>query len=118
MVGRSQIVTLTLVGVVGALLAARAASPVPQMRRNVYNWRQDCERDYSPAQCQPSGSNVSSGSGYSAGGWHGPSYYADRSAAQAKSDPGPGRYGLRAGVVNASLRGGFGAFGRALHAVG
>ena len=115
MVGRSQIVGLTLVGLVGAFLATRLSAPTPQMRRNVYNWKQDCERDYTPQQCQATGGY--NGSGYSSGGWHGPSYYADRTTAQARGDPGPGRFGLRAGIINASLRGGFGAFGRALHGI-
>jgi hypothetical protein len=106
-VGRSHVVALTLVGIVGTLMAARLSAPGGQMRSNVYNWREDCERDYSPSQCQASGNYT--GAGYSPGGWHGPYYYSNRSAAEAHGDPGPGRFGLAASV---SSRGGFGSFAR------
>jgi hypothetical protein len=107
MVGRSHVVALTLVGIVGALVASRISAPGGQVRRNVYNWREDCQRDYSASQCQATGSYT--GSAYTPGGWHGPYYYSNRSAPEARGDPGPGRFGLAASV---SSRGGFGSFAR------
>ena len=123
MAGRSHVVSVTVVGLAGLLLAGRLIPSGQQMRYNTYRSRAECERDYTPAQCSNDGSSNSGSSGgfshgYTGGGWRGPSYYADRAAPEAKSDPGSGRYGLRAGFVNASLRGGFGAIGRALHAGG
>src|SRR5579862_3680242 len=98
MAGRSQIVTVSLVGLAGLMLAGGLSRPSPQMRYNTYRSREDCERDYSPAQCASgSGGGTYGGTAHS---WHGPSYYADRSATQARGDPGPGRFGLRAGIVN------------------
>lgn len=106
---RSSIVLLTLVGLPTAVLMAEPLIPQSQeMRRNLYPDLAACERDYTPQQCQP-------GSGTSGGGYHGPYYYGNRSAPQAQSDPGPGRTGA-AHPVEVSARGGFGAFGRAMHA--
>lgn len=113
---RSQAVILTLVGLPVAAAALAQAFPGQQMRRNLYSDQAACERDYSPAQCQP---NRGSGTGSSAymGGFHGPYYYGNRSAVAARSDPGPGRSG-QITRTEVSMRGGFGAFGRAMHAVG
>ena len=115
MVARSQVVHLTLVGMIGALVAARLLPAGPQMRSNLYNSRADCERDYSPAQCASYSGGSSSG-GTRSFLWHGPAYVADRSSPAARGDPGPGRVGLASAV--SSLRGGFGAFGRAFGAGG
>lgn len=108
MVGRSSVVQLTVVGMLGALLTARLLPSGPQMRSNLYGSRAACERDYSPAQCSSS-SGSSGSSGHYA--WRGPAYVADRSSTAARGDPGPGRVGLASAV--SSARGGFGAFGRA-----
>jgi hypothetical protein len=103
---RSSIVTLTLVGLpLGA--AALSAMPAQEMRRNLYPDRAACERDYSPAQCEQR-------SGGSSGGWHGPYYYGNRTASEARSDPGPGRTG-QITRIETSMRGGFGRIGHALH---
>ena len=112
---RSQIVLLTLVGLPLGAVALGSAIPAGQeMRRNLYPDRGACERDYSPAQCEPrSGSGSSSGSG----GYHGPYYNANRAAPEARSDPGAGRSG-QVTRTEISTRGGFGAFGRAMRAVG
>ena len=104
---RSNIVLLSLLGVpLGGIMLANAF-PGEELRRNLYSDRGACERDYTPQQCQPSG-----GSGSSVTGWHGPYYYANRNAAGATSDPGPGRSGGPA-AIETSTRGGFGSFGRA-----
>lgn len=107
---RSQIVLLTLLGLPAVTMMAAPLIPQGQeMRRNLYPNQGACERDYSPQQCQQSGG------GSAVGVWHGPYYYANRGLPQAGSDPGPGRFaGTKA--VQTSVRGGFGAFGRALHA--
>jgi hypothetical protein len=110
---RSTAVVLTLVGLpVGAV--ALANLPQDEMRRNLYPDRGACERDYSAQQCQP---NSGSGSGHGGGGYHGPYYYANRSAAAVSSDPGTGRTG-QVTRTETSMRGGFGSFGRALGATG
>jgi hypothetical protein len=108
---RSNIVTLTVIGLVVAVSIADEAIPQGvEMRRNVYAGRADCERDYPPSQCEPQNSG---GGGV---GYHGPYYSASRSSATA-GDPGPGRtVGTRASYET-SYRGGFGAFGRAIHGV-
>jgi hypothetical protein len=111
---RSQAVMLTLVGLPVAAVTLANAFPPHQMRRNLYPDRAACEHDYSAAQCQ---SNSGSGTGSYAGGFHGPYYYGNRSAAAARSDPGPGRSG-QVSRTEVSTRGGFGAFGRAMRAVG
>jgi hypothetical protein len=110
---RSTIVTLTLVGLpLGAVALGNVLPAGQEMRRNLYPDRAACERDYSPAQCeQHPGGTASSGF------FHGPYYFANRSLADARSDPGPGRVGVATGAET-SVRGGFGAFGRAMHAVG
>jgi hypothetical protein len=106
---RSNIVLLTLVGLPAAVFLAEPLIPQgEQVRRNLYPDRTACERDYSPQQCQQ-------GSGSSSGGWHGPYYSSNRYSAQAGTDPGVGRTGT-AHPVEVSTRGGFGAFGRAMHA--
>ena len=105
---RSNAVLLTLIGLPAAVIIAEPFIPQGQeVRRNLYADRGGCERDYSPQQCQP-------GSG-SSGGWHGPYYSSNRYSAAAGSDPGPGRSGATH-AVETSTRGGFGAFGRAMHA--
>jgi len=105
---RSSIVTLSLVGVPLGAVALASAMPSQEMRRNLYPDRAACERDYSPAQCeQRSGGGVSSG-------WHGPYYYSNRTASAAQSDPGAGRTG-QITRIEASMRGGFGRIGHALH---
>lgn len=110
---RSQIVALTVIGLpVGAITLA-SAYPPQEMRRNLYPDRAACERDYSAEQCSSHGGGLG-GSG-SAGGWCGPYYHANRSLPEARSDPGPGRTG-QATHAEASMRRGFGSFGRAVHA--
>jgi hypothetical protein len=107
---RSKIVLLSLIGLPAVAMAAVPLLPQGrETRRNLYPDRAACERDYNPQQCQQS-------SGTSSGGWHGPYYNGNRSGPEAKADPGPGRSGI-ARPVQTSLRGGFGAFGRAMHAV-
>ena len=108
---RSNVVALTLVGLPLGALALANAFPGTPMRRNLYPDRAACERDYSPQQCQPGSSSSTGGS--SGGGYHGPYYYADRNAPAARGDPGSGRSG-RYTLTETSVRGGFGAFGRAL----
>lgn len=114
---RSGVVTLSLIGLPLGAMALASAFPGHPVRRNLYPDRAACERDYSPQQC---GQGTSSGSGTSSGyhgGWHGPYYYADRNAAGARGDPGMGRTGFYT-PTETSMRGGFGAFGRAMHAGG
>jgi hypothetical protein len=111
---RSAIVVLTLIGLpFGAVALSDAVPSGQEMRRNLYPDRGACERDYSPAQCQP---HTGSGAGY-VGGWHGPYYSANRNAPGAPSDPGAGRSG-QVTRTEISTRGGFGSFGRAMRAVG
>jgi hypothetical protein len=117
---RSNIVVLTVLGLVATVAIADKAIPQDvAMRRNLYTNRADCERDYPPSQCQPDNSGSSGGSsgGGSGGGhYHGPYYSASRSSAAA-DDSGAGRSGgARAMSVESSYRGGFGAFGHAVHA--
>jgi hypothetical protein len=109
---RSNAVTLTLVGLpLGAIMLADAFPGQP-MQRNFYRDSYSCIRDYSPQQCQPNSSGSSSPYGF-----HGPYYRSDRTASAARSDPGPGRFGTYTSVQT-SVRGGFGAFGRAMRAGG
>jgi hypothetical protein len=108
---RSQIVVLTLIGLPVGAIALANAFPPQTLKRNLYTDRAACERDYSPAQCEPGTS-----SRYFGYVWHGPYYSADRTAA-ARSDPGPGRTG-QITRTEISSRGGFGAFGRAMRSVG
>ena len=104
---RSNAVLLTLIGLPAAVVMAEPLIPQgEQVRRNLYSDRAACERDYSPQQCQQ---NTGSG------GWNGPYYSSNRNSPQAATDPGPGRAGA-ARAVETSTRGGFGAFGRAMHA--
>src|SRR5712691_8615319 len=118
---RSKIVILTLVGLPFGAIAIANAFPGQEMRRNLYPDRGACERDYSPQQCEqrPSGSSGSStgGHGGGGGGYRGPAYAADRSAAEARGDPGTGRTG-QITRSETSVRGGFGSFGHAMRAVG
>jgi hypothetical protein len=109
---RSSIVTLTLVGLpLGAVALANVLPEGQQMRRNLYPDRAACERDYSQPQCeQHTGTGVS-------GVFYGPYYSANRNLPEARTDAGPGRVGL-ATRTESSVRGGFGAFGRAMRAVG
>ena len=118
---RSSVVTLTLLGLpVGAIMLANAF-PGHDVKRNYYADRAACERDYSPQQCAPNNSGAgggSTGGSSSGGGYYGPWYSANRSAGAAQSDPGPGRTGREVARTEISTRGGFGAFGRAMRAVG
>jgi hypothetical protein len=112
---RSQIVALTLIGLpFGALTIAEMLPPGREMRRNIYSSREECEQDYRRDQCQQ-GSGTSSTSYYGGRAWYGPDYYADRSTAEARTDPGTGRTG-RVTRTETSTRGGFGGFGRSAHA--
>jgi len=110
---RSNIVLLTLVGLPLGVVALGNAMPAGQeMRRNLYPDRGACERDYTPTQCEARAGGSAGSSGY-----HGPYYYANRTAAEARSDPGAGRTG-QITRTEISTRGGFGSFGRAMRAVG
>lgn len=115
---RSQIVTLSVFGLLGAVWMGDKLIPEEtEMRRNFYGDRAACERDYSASQCEPTSS---SGSGSTTtyvggGGFRGPSYAASPSAAAA-GDPGPGRSGVSHASYTTSYRGGFGSFGHAVHA--
>jgi hypothetical protein len=110
---RSKIVGLTVVGLVATVaIVDEGASRSVEMRRNLYADRAACERDYPPSQCQE-GSDGGGGSG-SGGGWHGPYYSSNRSNAAA-DDPGAGRTSTSRVSYETSYRGGFGAFGHALH---
>ena len=112
---RSQIVLLTLVGVPFGAIALADTFPGHQVRRNLYPDHAACVRDYSPQQCEANSRSNSGGGG--GGGYHGPYYAGSRSAAGAASDPGPGRTG-QITRTESSVRGGFGAFGHAMRAVG
>ncbi|HXC28299.1 MAG TPA: hypothetical protein VNV38_10125 [Stellaceae bacterium] len=115
---RSNVVTLTVLGLFASVVVVDKAIPQPtEMRRNVYTNQADCERDYSQSQCQQD-SGRSSGTGGSAyhAGYHGPYYSASRSTTSS-DDPGPGRTGATRVSYETSYRGGFGAFGRAIHGV-
>lgn len=109
---RSGIVALTLTAGLGGTMALANSFPGQEMKRNLYPDRAACERDYSPQQCEQGGV-----SGYTGSTWHGPYYHSDRSSAAARMDPGPGRMGWVTSTQT-SMRGGFGAFGRAMRAVG
>jgi hypothetical protein len=109
---RSSVVTLTVIGMVAAISIADEAIPQGvEMRRNLYTDQAACERDYPPSQCA---SQYSSGG---SGGYYGPYYSASRGSATT-SDPGPGRTTGTRVSYETSYRGGFGAFGRAIHGVG
>jgi hypothetical protein len=118
---RSLIVTLTALGLTGTVMAAPLIPAGKTMKRNLYATEAECERDYSPSQCQDTGSGSRSGGGGGGGAgsgrWRGPEYYADRNLPEARSDPGAGRTGISRSVVT-SVRGGFGRIGAALRAVG
>jgi hypothetical protein len=117
---RSQIVVLTLIGVPFGAIALADAFPGQQVRRNLYPDQAACVRDYSPQQCQANSSSSGGGSGGGhggGGGYHGPYYASNRTTAGVASDPGPGRTG-QITRTETSVRGGFGAFGRAMRAVG
>jgi hypothetical protein len=120
---RSQIVGLTLVGLpLGAVALASIIPAERAVRRNLYTDRAACERDYRAEQCAQRTSTSSGSPGY---GYHGPYYggYAGRgttalaTTALAKGDPGAGRTG-QISPTEASTRGGFGSFGRAMHSIG
>jgi hypothetical protein len=102
---RSQIVTLTLIGLpFAAAVAGRVMPAGEEVRRNLYPDRAACERDYSPQQCQPRhGTNIT--------GYHGPYYHPVRGTSGAANDPGPGRSGVPV-AIETSTRGGFGSSGR------
>ena len=112
---RSNAITLTVLGVVGAVWIADEIIPEGvEMRRNSYADRAACERDYPPSQCQPQGTV---GGGVYYGSYYGP-YYSASSSSASVSDPGPGRTGgIARASYTTSYRGGFGAFGHAVHAV-
>lgn len=117
---RSNIVLLSIVGLVSTVVIADKVIPQPtEMRRNVYNNRANCERDYPPPpdRCQQDDGGGSSGGGYhgGGGGYHGPYYSANRSNPPS-DDPGPGRTGATRVSYETSYRGGFGAIGRTIHA--
>src|SRR5712691_10839475 len=118
---RSKIVILTLVGLPFGAIAIANAFPGQEMRRNLYPDRGACERDYTPQQCEQrpssgSGSSSSTGDhGGGGGGYHGPYYASNRSAAEARGDPGTGRTG-QITRTETSVRGGFGSFGHAMRA--
>jgi hypothetical protein len=108
---RSAIVKVSLVSLLGAVIIGDKVIPQgTEMRRNLYPDRAACERDYPVSQCEQT--NVSGGG---SGGYRGPYYVADRTSPAARSDPGPGRVGTRV-AFETSTRGGFGAFGHAVHA--
>ena len=109
---RSQIVVLSLIGLPLGAFALAEAFPAQEMRRNLYSDRASCERDYSADQCSSHGVGLGGGGG----GYCGPYYHANRSLPAARNDPGSGRGGAH--TVETSVRGGFGAFGRAVHAAG
>jgi hypothetical protein len=113
---RSKIVALTLVGLPVSAVAIANAFPGQEVRRNLYPDRAACERDYSAKQCEPSSGSSSGGHG-GGGGYHGPYYAGNRTAAGVAGDPGPGRTG-QITRTETSVRGGFGAFGHAMRAVG
>ena len=116
---RSKIVALTLVGLpVGAIALANVMPAGQEMRRNLYPDRGACERDYSAQQCEARASGTGGSSGSSGSSfWHGPYYYANRGATEARGDPGAGRTG-QITRTETSTRGGFGSFGHAMRAVG
>ncbi|HKS87825.1 MAG TPA: hypothetical protein VJR70_00165 [Stellaceae bacterium] len=114
---RSNIVVLTLLGLPLGAAALADAFPGQQMRRNLYPDRAACERDYNPQQCAPNTSSGTSAGVYRSAGYHGPYFYADRTSAAARGDPGTGRTGFYR-PTETSVRGGFGRFGRAFHAGG
>jgi len=110
---RSQIVGLSIVGLVGTVwLADKVLPQGTEMRRNLYADRAVCERDYPPPpdRCEQSNSSGSGGHTF----YHGPYYRAYRGGAP-PGDPGPGRTGTAPASYETSTRGGFGAFGRAIH---
>ncbi|GEM_PF-2819888 len=116
---RSRFVVLTLIGLPIATVAGASLLPGrgDAARRNFYDDRAVCERDYSPQQCEPAttapttpATTTTTGSAYH-GGWYGPSYAANRATAPA-GDPGAGRVG-NASRVMISGRGGFGGTGHA-----
>jgi hypothetical protein len=112
---RSNAITLTVLGVVGAVWIADEVIPEGvEMRRNTYADRAACERDYPASQCAPQSSG--GGSVYF-GSYYGPYYSANRIGAT-PSDPGPGRSGgIARASYTTSYRGGFCSFGHAIHAV-
>jgi hypothetical protein len=115
---RSKIVLLTLVGLPFGAIALANAFPGQELRRNLYPDRGACERDYSAQQCEAnSGSSSGRTGGGGGGGYHGPYYASNRSASEARSDPGAGRTG-QITRTETSVRGGFGSFGHAMRAVG
>ena len=78
---RSKVVALTLIGLPLGVIGVANAIPEPQeMRRNLYPDQAGCERDYSAQQC-----TARSGSGSTGAGWHGPYYFASRSAPEDES---------------------------------
>jgi hypothetical protein len=105
---RSNIVVLSLIGLPIATIAAANMIPAgTQVRRNNYQDRAACERDYPPSQCE---SGSSGGGGSSGWFYHGPYYSANRSTAAA-GDPGPGRSGVTPASVETSVRRAAGAAG-------
>ncbi len=113
---RSLIVTLTGVGVGGALILTAFVPEGKEFRNNEYRSQRDCERDYSPGQCRPPSGG---GGGGGAGGyWRGPTYVTNRTLPEARTDPGPGRQGGLAVKFETSVRGGFGKVGAFMRAVG
>jgi hypothetical protein len=111
---RSSVVGLSIFGLMGAVWAADKVIPQgTEMRRNLYADRASCEAAYPPPpnRCEQSTTTGSGGGAF----YHGPYYSAYRGSAPV-GDPGPGRAGVAPAAFETSTRGGFGAFGRAVHA--
>ena len=114
---RSRIVLLSLVGLpLGAIGIATLLPAKQEMKCNLYPDRASCERDYSSDRCEQSshssGTTSSGTTSSHSSGFHGPYYFASRTAAGAASDPGPGRTG-QVTATQTSMRGGFGSIGHA-----
>lgn len=103
---RSETLPWIVLGSAVALMAAwRVANPPMTPRQNTYASREDCERDYEPAQCRSGGG--------AHGGYYGPTYSSRR---MTYDDPGPGRSAengsSRVATGSTSVaRGGFGGTG-------
>jgi hypothetical protein len=78
---RSVSVPLVILG--GLTMGACSRSDIVSVQQQVYNSREECERDWNDSsRCSQDASRGSSGGGYltgsSAGNWYGPRYYWDR----------------------------------------
>jgi hypothetical protein len=111
---RSSVVSLSIFGLIGTVWAADKVIPQgTEMRRNLYGDLATCEAAYPPPpnRCEQSTQTGSGGHAF----YGGPYYSAYRGNAPV-ADPGPGRAGVAPASYETSTRGGFGAFGRAVHA--